>query len=73
MKKKYVLGILTAVVLMFGITACEKQKSRLQSRVQHRKNRKRIRTMIHLIRMSIRTDRMNKTRHSRSRQKTRRM
>ena len=24
MKKKYVLGILTAVVLMFGITACEK-------------------------------------------------
>ena len=24
MKKKYVLGILTAVVLMFGITACGK-------------------------------------------------
>ena len=29
--------------------------------------------MTHLIRMSIRTDRMNKTRHSRSRQKTHRM
>ena len=74
MKKKYVLGILTVVVLMFGITACGKN-NRINSgtKMQHRKSRKRIRTMTHLIRMSIRTDRMNKTRHSRSRQKTHRM
>ena len=37
------MGILTAVVLMFGITACEKTEEPAPSRVQHRKNRKRIR------------------------------